>query len=172
MIRQIQKNYGRWIYEEMTAAAAAAKEAGMLLIGSGAYGVDRVHFIGLGRAPLADPDLFGSYEPEPWWADQFYTGRWGSDCLLLPVDSRAIASPIGPGEYVFYREGGWSWLVPYIAGVYALAVQVDPTVTPDRFWELAMQTGRTIQLQHEGQSYSLGPILDPVALIDGLQQGR
>ena len=29
-------------------------------------------------------------------------------------------------EYVFYREGGWSWSIPYIAGVYALAAQVKP----------------------------------------------
>jgi hypothetical protein len=85
------------------------------------------------------------------------------------MDARTTASPDGNDEYVFYRRDGWSWAIPYIAGVYALACQVDPTVTPDRFWELAMQTGRTIQIAHEGQVYALGPIADPTALTTALQ---
>jgi hypothetical protein len=93
----------------------------------------------------------------------------GSDHLLVPMDSRTTASPGGPDEYVFYREGGWSWSIPYIAGVYALAAQVKPSITPDEFWSLALETGRTIQLQHNGETIAFGPILDPAALIKSLQ---
>jgi hypothetical protein len=85
------------------------------------------------------------------------------------MDSRTTASPLSNDEYVFYREGGWSWAIPYIAGVYALAVQVEPAITPDQFWSLAMQTGRTIELDHNGETVPLGPIIDPVALIGALR---
>ena len=75
---------------------------------------------------------------------------------------------MGVDEYVFYRFGGWSWSIPYIAGVYALAAQVDPSITPEQFWSLAMQTGQTIELDHGDEMIPFGPIIDPVSLIDAL----
>ncbi len=75
-------------------------------------------------------------------------------------------------EYVFYRQGGWSWSIPYIAGVYALAVQVEHNITPERFWDLAIKTGRTIELEHEGERRSFGPIMDPVRLISRVSRGH
>jgi hypothetical protein len=86
------------------------------------------------------------------------------------MDSRTTASETGSNEYVFHRIGGYSWAIPYIAGVYALAVQVDPAITPERFWALAVQTGRTIELNYNGETMPLGPIIDPVALISTLQK--
>jgi hypothetical protein len=88
------------------------------------------------------------------------------------MDSRTTASPIGIDEYVFYRQGGWSWSIPYIAGVYALAVQVNPKLTPDEFWQLALKTGQTIKKTYDGQEFSFGPILNPLALIAALQEGK
>jgi hypothetical protein len=155
-------------YDEITAATNEAKAAGMLVICSSVEQVHGLAFNGLGRAPLADPDKFASYEPGLFWAKSF--GQPLGTRLYVPMDSRTTASPGGNDEYVFYREGGWSWSIPYIAGVYALAAQVDPTITPDRFWELALQTGRTIELQRDGKTVPLGPILDPVALIDALEK--
>jgi hypothetical protein len=155
-------------YDQVTAASEEAKAAGMLVVCSS---IERVHgfkFHGLGRAPLSDPDSFESYEPGSWWAEEFYAGERFSDRLLIPMDSRTTASPLNNDEYVFYRQGGWSWSIPYIAGVYALAAQVDPAITPERFWSSAMETGRTIELEHNGEIIPLGPIMDPVALIDAL----
>jgi hypothetical protein len=120
---------------------------------------------------LADPDDFGSWQAGIFWAkfaDQAGMGK----VLLVPMDNRTTAAPNGFGDYVFYRQGGWSWCVPYIAGVYAMAVQVDPTVTPDRFWKLAMKTGRTIETQNLGKPLKLGPIVDPAALIAALEAER
>jgi len=160
-------------YKEITEAVQKAKEAGMLVICSS---TDRVHgfkFHGLGRHPSADPDLFESYEPGLFWAKYFYAGvkKIGSKHLLIPMDSRTTASPHGPDEYVFYRVGGWSWSIPYIAGVYALAAQVEPAITPERFWMLAMKTGRTIELENDSKKILFGQILDPLKLIDALRTG-
>jgi hypothetical protein len=52
--------------------------------------------------------------------------------------------------------------------MYALAAQVDPKFTPERFWQTALETGRTIQVTHEGKQYPLGPIIDPPALMAAL----
>ena len=157
-------------YADITAATKAAKEAGMLVICSSVEAVHGFKFHALGREPFADPDLFESYEPGLWWAQQYYDGKPFSDRLLAPMDSRTTASPGGVDEYVFYREGGWSWSIPYIAGAYALAAQVKPTITPDEFWQLALQTGRMIELEHEGKVFEFGPILDPIDLVIELQK--
>jgi hypothetical protein len=156
-------------YNEVTSATEEAKAAGMLVVCSSIEQVHGFKFHGLGRAPLGDPEVFESYEPGLWWAERFYGGERFSDRLLVPMDSRTTAGPLGNDEYVFYRQGGWSWSIPYIAGVYALAVQVDPAITPERFWSLALETGRTIELEHNDEIVPLGPIIEPVALIDALE---
>jgi len=137
-------------YDEITAACEEAKAAGIFVVSCGIiepYGFD---FGGLGRHPLANPDSFESYGPCLDWAKIFYNSAPGrdSDALWVPEDSRATASFTGGDEYVFYRQGGASWCAPYIAGIYALAAQVDPDITPERFWNLALKTGRTIELEH------------------------
>ncbi len=157
-------------YAEITAAVQEAKNAGMFVICSSVEEVHGFKFQALGRDSLADPDTFESYEPGLFWAKEFYAGYQFSDRLLVPMDSRTTASPAGKDEYVFYRAGGWSWSIPYIAGAYALAAQVKPTITPDEFWQLALQTGRTIELKHEGKTIRFGPILDPISLVAALQK--
>lgn len=156
-------------YAEITAAVEEAKAAGLLVVSSNLGKTFGFKFHGLGRTPLADPDKFESYEPGIWWATDFYAGNPFSDQLLIPMDSRTTASEGDTSAYVFYRQGGWSWVIPYIAGIYALAVQVKPTLTPDEFWSAAMKTGRTIELKHGDKVLPFGPILDPVALMAALQ---
>jgi hypothetical protein len=84
------------------------------------------------------------------------------------MDSRTAASPTGTDEYVFYRTGGWSWSIPYIAGLYALAVQVDSTVTPERFWSAALSSGAPLIAETEGRAINVGMIVDPAALIEAI----
>lgn len=158
-------------YAEISAATQEAKEAGILVVSSNLQEVHGFDFMGLGRALDADPDRFESYEPGLFWGDQFYANpEVYSEVLMVPMDSRTTAGPGGTEEYVFYREGGWSWSIPYIAGVYALAAQVEPSITPDVFWRLALETGKTIEFKHEGETYTLATILDPVELMDRLDR--
>ena len=42
-------------------------------------------------------------------------------------------------------------------------------MTPEEFWEMALTTGRTIQIQHKGKEHELGVILDPQALIEAIR---
>ena len=157
-------------YAEITSAVQKAKDAGIFIVCSSESDIYGFQFQAMGRAPLADPDKFESYEPGLFWAKDFFQGYSLQNTLLVPMDSRTTASPTGVNDYVFYREGGWSWSIPYIAGVYALAAQVKPDITPDVFWSTALKTGRTIEISHGGKQYSFGAILDPVALIHTLQE--
>lgn len=158
-------------YKELKEAYEEAKNSGLLIVCSSIEEVHGFKFHGLGRPSISDPDKFNSYEPGMFWATNYYTkGKEVNDRLLIPMDSRTTASPTGSSDYAFYREGGWSWAIPYIAGVYALAAQVDPKITPERFWDLAMKTGKTIKLQHDGKVMNFGPIINPVALIDELKK--
>jgi len=155
-------------YDDVTLAVKEAGEAGIFVVTSSLEETHGFKFHGLGRDPLSDPDVFESYLPGSWWADGFDGSM--TDRLLVPMDSRTTASPGGVDEYVFYRSGGWSWAIPYIAGMYALAAQVEPDITPDAFWQAAMQTGRSVPVETTLGTVQMGPILDPVALIAELQK--
>jgi hypothetical protein len=167
-IRVISISYGWELgqggFLEVTRAAQEAKAAGLLVISSSVEMTHGFKFHGLGRDLLSSPDDLASYRPARW--GQFMYAE--HDRLLVPMDARATASPTGKNEYAFYAEGGWSWAIPYLAGTYALAAQVDPKITPERFWDLALKTGRTIEVRDGDKTNSLGPILDPVRLIDAL----
>jgi len=135
--------------------------------------VEEIHgfrFHGLGRQPMADPDRTDSYQPT-----YFFPGRGSPaedrDRLLIPMDSRTTAGPTGSDEYAFYRLGGWSWSIPYIAGVYALSAQVDTRITPETFWALAMQTGDIAEIEWEGSQISIGPVISPGAIVGALRSG-
>jgi hypothetical protein len=172
---QVGWNKNQAGYDEIAAACKEAKAAGLLVVSSSLEEVHGFKFHGLGRSPLADPDKFQSYEPGLFWASEFRPNdpsqvKFYADRLLIPMDSRTLASFSGAKDYFFCRSGGWSWSIPYIAGAYALACQVEPTMTPKRFWELALKTGRTIQRERDGKQVSFGPIIDPPALIDAIKR--
>lgn len=152
-----------------TAAPVQTPRQFTLVLTVGTLTSNGMLFHGLGREPLGDPDDWAAYGPGLFWAEEFYSDGQPRNHLLAPMDARTIASPTGDGDYAFGRSGGLSWVVPYIAGVYALAAQVDPTITPDRFWSLARATGRSIQLNHQDQAYTLGTIIDLVGLIAALR---
>ena len=156
-------------YEEFLSAIEEAKAAGIFALHVGLEQTYGWSYLGLGREPLSDPNDFQSYEPAAWWEQSFYESGFPQDTLLIPMDARTTASPTGKEDYVFYSHGGMSWTVPYLAGMYALAAQVKPDITPDVFWETALQTGRTIQIQQEGKEYDFGVILDPQALIEAIK---
>jgi hypothetical protein len=158
-------------YAKVTAAVEKAKKAGIFVVSSSISETydHKFYFQGLGREPMADPDSFNSYEPGSWWSQKFFSAlappASGREMLLVPMDSRCTASPTGVDDYVFYRQGGWSWSIPYLAGLYALACQIKPGMTPELFWSEALRTGETIEIENNGKKYPLGKIVNPVKLL-------
>lgn len=159
-------------FAEANAAVERAKREGVFVISTSLSMTYQLAFHGLGRDPMADPNLASSYVPGSWWASGFRKGRdrfAPGQKLLVPMDARTTASPTGPHDYVYYSNGGWSWCVPWIAGVYALVCQVQPDITPEKFWAAALKSGQTIRLTQGTESIEFGTIADPVALIKQLQ---
>ncbi len=156
-------------YEEIMAAIDEAKTEGIFVISSSLAETYGLNFAGLGKTPLSNPNDFWSYRPGLWWQKSFYQQGLSSPTLLVPMDSRTTASPTGTEDYVYYRQGGWSWCIPYVAGTYALAAEVKPDITPEQFWEIALNTGKTIHIGHRGRDYKFGVILDPRALIEAIK---
>lgn len=159
-------------YEDVMSAIQEAIDSGLLVVSTSLDTTHGFDLFSLGREPYADPDAWSSYELGRFISrDSSRVGAamimaFLNNCLWVTMDSRTTASPTGDGNYAFYREGGMSWSVPYVAGMYALAAQVDPDITPEEFWSLALKTGRTVWNR---QTVILGPILDPAALIAALQ---
>jgi hypothetical protein len=155
---------------ELDAAVDEAKAEGVLIV-SGSRNMTRMYgfkMFGLGRPPLADPDSFGSYGLGLFWVDISPEDPYIKDSLLIPMDSRTTASFTGTEDYVFFSIGGGSWAMPYLAGLYALAAQVQPGITPEEFLSLAVETGREITVPRGKEEIVLHPVVDPAALINAL----
>ena len=83
--------------------------------------------------------------------------------LCVPAANRTLASFKGPRAYTYYRTGGMSWTVPYLAGVAALGWQVDPDIRPSEMVQLWRQTAART---------AAGPVIDPRALIEAINKRR
>lgn len=132
-----------------------------------AYGTD-APFAGLGKLdPLGDPDSPDTYTLGSW---QWESAQMFEKSLLVPMDGRTTADMSGD-TYVYYADGGWSWTVPYIAGVYALCAGVDPEVTPEEFYRTAVETATVITRSKEegGKEYTFR-MMNPPALVSALQK--
>ena len=124
----------------------------------------------LGRSPLSAPDSLKSYGAGYEWEMQFLTYNDDFEtvkngCFLVPGDSRTTASPTGVQDYVFHRVGSADFASAYVAGLYALACQANPTVTPEDFMKAAMDTGREKAVEKYGLKRTMKYILDPLKLI-------
>lgn len=159
-------------YAEAMDAVERARKENVFVVSTAIEACYGLAFHGLGREAMADPNDFSSFGPGSWWAAMFWGGQQRfapGKRLLVPMDARSTASPTGDNHYVHYDSGGWSWSVPWIAGLYALACQIDPSITPERFWAEALQTGKTIRVKNDSLELEFGTIADPVALIERIE---
>jgi hypothetical protein len=145
-------------YEKVVESIKKAKQEDIytIYVGSDPFG-------GLGRDPSKNPDDSASYLKGEFWKAY----KYNNDNLLVPMDSRCTASPSGNNDYVFYRQGGMSWAVPYVAGLYALACQINPSITPEVFWRTALNTGEIISLSNGDK---LGNIVNSARLIEKIEK--
>lgn len=125
------------------------------------------------RRPCGDPNNPADCRPGAFWEESLYSGAFrGMDgsLLLVPMDGRTAASPAGEAEYSYFARGGMSWVVPYAAGLYALACQVKPEVDFAEFLAAAQATARPVSVQKDGE-LPYGRVVDPAALLAVLEGG-
>ncbi|MHC4478047.1 MAG: S8 family serine peptidase [Planctomycetota bacterium] len=102
-----------------------------------------------------DPDDAESYIPGG------YSGS--SDVLRVPVGNGTTASHRGINVYTYYRQGGMSWAAPYIAGLAALAFQVNPELQPQTIVERLVKTATHTKA---------GPVVNPRGFIESVKRSK
>jgi hypothetical protein len=103
----------------------------------------------LSLKPGKDPD-----KPEKY--DQGYYSS-EKDVIRVPGANKTVASHRGHDVYTFDRMGGMSWGAPYIAGLAALAYQVNPKIQPKEIIQLLIATVINTDA---------GPIVNPKGFIE------
>lgn len=171
-------------YEELTAAIERAKKEGVFVISCNMFENYGFWPYSLDKEPGTDPDKEESYKSLEWgrWIDEvshitgfpkYFQDKFSKDFrgefLLVPASPRTYAEATGEDAYCYTRFGGWSAMEPYITGLYAMACQVKPDITPELFWKTALETGSVREVMRDGNKYP-ARMLSPVALIEKLQQ--
>ncbi len=60
--------------------------------------------------------------------------------IIVPGDFRTTAGNNSDSTYVYWGEGGFSWAIPYVTGLAALAWQVNPNLTFDQILDNLIET--------------------------------
>ncbi len=154
-IRHPEPDLDEWI-----SAIQQAEESGIIVVH--VSGKNLLTFIG-GGAPAKKDDI-ESYdralflkEADGLDAYNDQDAHW-SDILIVPSDYRTKASCEGKDVYMYNGKGGMSWSVPYLAGVFALALQVNPKLTG---LEIGNAIRATASINSKGYK-----ILNPKAAIE------
>lgn len=156
-------------YSDLRQAYQRARREGVFLVTSDMDSVYAFQVMGLGREPYADPDSPKSYVPASWIADFWWRNggklNWGgSQPVYVPMEARTMTAPTS-ADLRYYPRIGLGVALPWAAGMYALAVQADPKVTPEQFLKAAHDTGDYVTVRQNDKAYQLGPILNPGRLI-------
>lgn len=102
-----------------------------------------------------NPDDVQSYKPGIYVTE--------SDVFKVPGANKTVASHRGNNVYTFDRTGGMSLGAPYIAGLSALAYQVNPEMSPAVIIQIMVETATQTDV---------GPIVNPNAFIEKVKAQR
>jgi len=144
--------FSQWPHFDLwKAAVAKAAQNGILVV---TCGNTSTSLAPLRRDPNGDPNDPACYRP----------GRYPHPGALgVPAGNRTTASHHGPDQYTYWVEGAMSWAVPYMAGLAALAFQVDPEIPPAQIKELWTATATKTPA---------GPIVNPRQFIEAVRSRR
>ena len=118
-----------------------------------------------------NPDKVSSYcRPPYWWQKEEYADLASNRALIVPTDFRTTAAPNGIGDYVHYANGGLSWAVPYVAGLYALGVQVYPNLTKEIFKDAWAKTASKQVCEFNNTPFKVEMLANPEKLINYLKR--
>ncbi|MBL4937080.1 S8 family serine peptidase [Clostridium sp. YIM B02515] len=162
-------------YKEFKDAVSRAGKEGIFAISSILEDTHGFKFSGLGRFPADDNNNVSSFVNGKFYQNKLskFTSeeflKSVKDYLYFPMDSRAVAGPNSDNEYIFYRFGAYSWVVPYISGLYALSCEVNPKVTPELFWKTALETSKETKFDYKSKTYEIKHVVSPVDLIEKLR---
>ncbi|MFA5251809.1 MAG: S8 family serine peptidase [Phycisphaerae bacterium] len=83
--------------------------------------------------------------------------------FMVPAGNRTTAGYLAADAYTFWRQGERSWAAPYLAGLAALAYQVDPEIKPVEIVKLWIDTAIKT---------NAGFVIDPTGFIEAVQRTK
>lgn len=125
-------------------AVKACEKAGIMVWFCDEYG--SVSFI-----PYSNKNSFESLVPEYWW------GIKKPGLVCVPCAGRTTSSALDELHYIYWAKGGLSWAMPYVLGLYAIAIEIDPSLTQENLRKLIIDTA---YVSSEGL-----PIVNPVGFV-------
>ena len=125
-------------------AVAACEKAGIMVWFCAEYGAASF-------APLSDKNQFSSLTPDHWWR----TG-YPADLVFVPTAGRTTAATTGNANYIYWGSGGLSWAMPYVLGLYAIAIEIAPSLTQAQLRQLIVSTAREVNGMR---------VVDPVSFV-------
>lgn len=153
--------------EEARKAVKRAVDENVLIFFPGMGSYIPINFCsGADRNPLKDPDNPSSYSLGTWEKVD-YNGH--KDGILFPMDSRSFASQTGVSDYTWQRQGGWSWVMPYMTGLYAICLQINSSLTIKEFSDALLATSDTITVDNLGSKVPV-LLVNPVKLTEYLSR--
>jgi len=131
--------------------------------------IDSKYFIDnliTGGGSKDNKDQFDDYDFDLWregksdfsWKERFGKGR----LIIVPSDYRTMASRQGDSEYRHDAGGGWSWAIPYLSGVFTLALQVKSDLSSSDFLKIMRNTA--------GQNKNGFKVINPRGIIEAVKK--
>ena len=153
-------------YDKLISAVERAKKEGVFIVSTALARLYGMQTNGANRDPQADPDNPESYEAGAFWKK--FSNTDIDKCLLIPMDHRTVADCQSKDSYRYEgNDGGMSWSTPWLAGMYVLAKQVKPSVTPQEFWDIALKTSD--ECTNNDTGVYVGRLINPQKLIESLK---
>ena len=84
------------------------------------------------------------------------------------MDHRTVADFTDGNSYRYEgNDGGMSWSTPWLAGAYVLAKQANPNVTPEEFWQVALETSD--ECRNNDDNTYVGRMINPQKIIETIK---
>lgn len=127
------------------------------------YPLSRIHAID-------HPDFSLRYcRPANWLApdeyDKIYDRATLHRRMLVPTDYRTVASSADEEEYVHFAASDDSWGVPFVAGIYTLALQLNPTLTKREFIRAWLDSSVNDKCLYNNRLFEAYNFANPLALL-------
>lgn len=151
--------------EEVQAAIQEAILQGMIILNDDEN--QNIHYEALKRNTSLDVNDLTAYDPNHISSIDSING-YHEHTLFVPMGCKTLASPIGEHDYVYFASYGGDMMNYYLAGVFALALQVNPDLTKREIETLLYHTGINMNIEDHDPI----PMLDPLSLIQYLQNTK
>lgn len=120
-------------------AIEEAKKSGIIFIDANTF--FESGFIGGGS--FTQKDNFDTYEEWLFLKENKKDNKKIDERIIIPCDYRTMASSWNKqGGYEFQGQGGVSWAIPYLAGIFALMLQVKNDLTEEEITKILKNTAK------------------------------